>query len=233
MTFRNAAKRVLLIQFLVFLLLIIIDLYVFRGFYSSEIIINPNHPFITENNSCCFKIKKETDDKYIFTFKNYSLFPKYLMNYRNEQYFQSVHSDLFFNYIDAIIFPAYGTDYNLNFDCGTGLGLSSINPFESFKVEMTYKEIIEDISWLDILSNSMYLEERYSFEKPFYDLEYDEIDSLIVEVSQNVLITDSVQVEYFVPLYSFVSKDRINMESNKVTVSMKDILDEYMKNYHN
>lgn len=233
--FKNTTVRVFFIQFLVIFGLIISDLFVFKGYYTSKVIVQSEYKGNSEDYSCEFNIKKGIGDKYIFTFKNYSLFPKYFLNYRDDELFQNITDSIFFDYLGGNLFPAYATDYSLNFDCGTGLGLTSINPLESFEIEKTYKEIIEEFSTLDMLAKTTYLSERTPAEKPFYEFKNNEIDSFIKSESRHVLTTDSVQVEYYISMYSFVSKDKIYTVSNRINVSMIDLISEYLirKNRYN
>jgi len=226
--FRNCVIRVFLVQLSVIFFLIIIDLYLFRGYYTSRVIITSGYDYDPDDYTYGIYIKKGKDDKYIIKFKNYSLFPRYLRNYRNDELIQHLTDTIFFNQLGGNLFPAYGTNYSYDFGCGTGLGLTGINPYESFKIEKSYKDIIKEFSSSEILANSMYLYESSPSRESFNQIDYDEIDSLIESESQHVLATDSVKIEYYINMYSFVSRNPIRIISNRINVSVKDLIDEYM-----
>lgn len=213
--------------------LIVTDLYIFKGFYSSKIIIKPGHWEDDKNYSCELLIEKKTDNKYLFTFKNNSLIPKYILNYRNEEHFQNLPDTLFFNYLGRNLFPAYSFNYSNNFSCGTGLGLTSINPFEFHKIEVTYNDIIKDCSNIYTLKGTdfIYMKSKKQYLK--LESNYREIDSLIKDENQLILATDSIQVEYYMNIYSFVSKNKMHTVSNRINVSIKDLLDQYKKQNSN
>lgn len=225
---KKAIKRVLLIQFVAFISLVLIDLYIFKGFYTSKVIIHPEFWNEGENYSCEFNIRKKTDNKYLFTFKN-SISPKYFVNYRNEKHFQNVSDTLFFDYLGKNLFPAYSSNFSYSFGCGTGLGYTSINPFESHKVEKSYTEIIKECSSINLLKNSSYLSNKKYSKEYFFELNNTEIDSLIKYENQFVSVKDSIQVEYFIVMYSFISKNKMHIVSNRINVSVKDLLNEYCK----
>lgn len=226
---RNVIARVLIIQLLVFIWLLSIDLYVFKGFYTSKVTIAPDVWGNSKSYSCKLKIEKKTDNKYLFTFTNNSIIPQYFINYRNGQHFQNVTDSLFFNYLDRNLFPAYHVGYSLNFDCGTGLGYTSINPLESYEIEKNYEDIIKECSTFDILKKTDFIYEKSK--KKYLELKsnYLEIDSLIRDESQLVLATDSLEVEYYIMTYSFVSKNQMYTLSNRIKVSIKDLLEQYKK----
>jgi len=215
--------RIILIQLLIVLTLITIDLYVFRGFYSSKVYIQYEEWNNDQIYSCELKIEKISNDNYLFTFRNKSILPKYFLNYRNDKIRQKVTDTIFFNYLEKNLFPAYSFDYYRRFDCGTGVGLSSINPLESFRIEKSYEDIINESSSLNRIKNITF------FNKRFIDLDYYEIDSLIVNENPLVSINDSIEIEYYINMNSFISKDVNYIVSNRINVSLKDILDQYKK----
>jgi len=222
--------RVIAYQLLIILSLIIIDLYVFRGFYTSKIHIKPDAWVNDQTHSCKFQIEKIANDKYLFTFKNNSILPKYFLNYRNEEYLQKITDTMFFDYSGKNLFPAYGFDYYYNFDCGTGLGLSSINPLETFKIEKNYKDIINEFCHFGTIMKTSFFNKRT--EKPYTELSFEEIDSLIINGSELVSKTDSVQIEYYIKMNSSFSKNGIYSVSNKINIGLNDLLSQYKNKYY-
>ncbi|AFM04757.1 hypothetical protein Fleli_2387 [Bernardetia litoralis DSM 6794] len=227
--FKKPIIKILTVQIIILIGLITIDLYVFRGYYTSKIIIQPNSWRNTQNYSCKLTIEQKNNNKYLFKFKNKSIIPSYFLNYRNEKYFQNINDTLFFTYIRKNLFPAYRFDYYNSFDCGTGLGLTSINPFESFEIEKTYNDIIEESYHQDLLKKTDFFHNKVK--KSYEDLDYKEIDSLLKKESEIISITDSIEIEYYTIMYSFVSKEEKYTKSNKINVSLKDLLEKYKTEY--
>ncbi len=212
--------KIISIQFLLFFILILIDLYVFRGYYTSEIIINPNMWVDNQDYDCNLKIEKDNKN-YIFRLTNKSICPKYFTNYRNDELFQKLGDTLPLLYLEKNLGDLYSEGYYPHFDCGTGLGLTSINPFDSFEIRKTYNDIINE--------NSHNLIKTIELNKPIKSFSKKQIDSIINNEFKSISEKDSIDVEYYLPMISFVSKNSLYVVSNKINLSKKDLFIRYMK----
>lgn len=219
--------RIIIIQFLIFIAIVLFDLYAFRGFFTSKIHINPDPWGSEQTYSCDFSIEKTKKNNYLFSFKNQSLFPKYFINYRWREYSQSITDSVFFRYDRKNLHPNFGFDYSYSFDCGTGLGLSSINPLESFTIEKSYLQIIEESSYMSLFRKSNFLYKN--IKKKYIDLNHKQLDSIIRTDIKLISETDSIEIEYYIMMNSFLSKKDIYTTSNKIKVSLKDLLNKYIE----
>ncbi|WP_196896039.1 hypothetical protein [Aureivirga marina] len=223
---KKGLRKRILIQLSIFISILIIDLYVFRGYFSSSVIISPNEWNYEIDRSSKLSITKN-NNKYLFNYNNNSLSPKYVLNYRSGKKLMKFNDTIFFYSLRKNLFPNYDTDYSNSFDCGTGLDLISINPFDSYKIEKTYQEIINECSYSDYFKKTEYFQKK--FPKQFKHLKYHQIDSLIIKEKDFISNKDSVKVEYFIVMYSYLSKDRLRTVSNKINVSLKDLFESYIE----
>jgi len=216
--------KIFIVQIAILFLFIFIDLFFFAGFYTSKVYIQSRgYECNAKDNSCRFTIEKKNNLTYELVFKNNSLAPKYFLNYRFEELQQNVTDTLFYSYLGRNVYPAYDFDYDIHFDCGTGVELSSINPLKNFVINKSYRQILKEFSNFYTIKNLDFLYESIPYKK----YKYEEIDSLIKFKSQFILVTDSIQLEYYVPMFSFISKNKKYSSSNLFKVSLKDLFDEY------
>lgn len=209
---KNPVIKTLMTQLFIFFGFILMDIYTFRGYYSSMVKIQTGLYDSKQKSTSVLRIRKTDDNIYHFHFKNNSILPIYLINYRNDHYIQNITDSSFFNYFHPTL-PQI-QNYQNRFDCGTGLGLTSINPLETFEIVKTYNEIIEEARFM--LSNQI----DNKTDLPQYDL---------IPNPQNLETTtvtaDSISIEYYIVLYSFVSKTEMQIISNQINISLTDLME--------
>lgn len=208
------------------MILFLLDLYIFRGFYSSKTPINYKNNEVYLNHNFEFLISKKNDSIYNFKFSNKAFPPKLIVSYRYD-WIQNLSDSLFFsNYMFDNIYPNINKqDYDFHFSCGTGVVPSSINPFEKFNTEFSYREIVERCYYqimntyncdiLDIVKNRK--------------LNYSKFDSLVFTEKFRFKEKDSVKLEFYFPLFGLYTSERSYISSNKISIASNDLLTAYIK----
>lgn len=203
-----------------------LDLYIFRGIYSSRIPITYKNNEVYLNHNFDFSITKKNDSIYNFKFSNKAFSPKLILSYRYD-WIQNLSDSLFFsNYMFNNMYPNIKQqDYGFHFSCGTGVAPSSVNPYEKFNVEFSYREIIERCYYqinntynCDIL-NLVNIKE----------LDYLKFDSLVFTEKFRFKEKDSVKLEFYFPLFGLYTPERSYITSNKISIASNDLLEVYIK----
>lgn len=125
-----------------------------------------------------------------------------------------------------ITYPHFSTDFEYGFDCGTGVGMTAICPRESFRIEKTYKELLENYDYtydhfkeedsLGIITNDLY------HQKPLIELVEHEFKIL---ENASVKRQDSVDVRFYIPVFSPIKGDLYYIKSNTIKFSYFDIIE--------
>lgn len=208
---------------------ILIDLYAFRGYFTPDLLylIKSKNLKVKEieNIDCNLFIKKE-GDFYNLTFDNISYKTFLTWTYRDENLLFKVNDSIFFQHIRyKSHFPKYKNDYHYGLDCGTGAGYFTINPYESFKIKSTYKELIKFIYWESVHQYNTINDtvKDLIYNKPL--LLTNRWEKFKVFERNDLSERDSTDVEFYIPLFSINHKKLFYVKSNKIKLSYKDIID--------
>ena len=112
---------------------------------------------------------------------------------------------------------------SLTFGCGNGLGLCSINPYEKFEKNYTYKEVLNEINYLNNIIDNDDNDLLYG-EKLFIDK-----DNLILNNESKITKNDSLEVEFYYGLYSMEFNEQYPIKSNSVKIAYLDLIESYIE----
>lgn len=183
-----------------------------------------------EDDQLKYTIQKIDSTNYRLKIKNKNWLPYYLIGYRNDEiFYQLIESNLFnlasrkrINYKNDTLGFHYG------FDCGTGLGMFSINP----------KEVFEDTKKLEDLTNHFNLTD-YVFRKDsiFYSRinrkpiltinENGELNWIIN--NKNLLKDDSIKIQFALPYYAVLTGEAKVAYSNELVFNYVDLLEKMIR----
>jgi len=224
-------KQIIMIFALIIFVFLLLDVFLFRGFFILH------RSFFRCNVKYEYKVNELPNKKYSFEFKNKSLSPFYIWTYRNNDLYQEFSDSTFFNYATRFkitlpleLMSSENTmdeikSYYYGVDCGTGLGGTVIKPFEKFETTLNYDELLEICSWNIRIWNGkdgvptdlIYNEEIYS-----------NIDKNILKNNLRVSTTDSLEFEFYVPVFCVLTEKRFYATcSSKIKISYLDLLKRY------
>ncbi|MGB1041781.1 MAG: hypothetical protein ACPGU6_00165 [Tenacibaculum sp.] len=209
------------------------DLYIIRGYITPNILYSLNFDYSrngleTTNEYCNLTITKE-DDSFNIQFKNNSYKPFLVWTYRWDSYFK-VNDSVFIDHLRyKSYFPKHTNKYEYGLDCGTGAGTFTVNPFETFKIKKTYKELVNFIYWENV-------HQYNSINDTINDLIYNK-PLLLVDRDKEFKIfkrndltdKDSTEIELYLPLFTIDHKTLFYVKSNKIKISYKDIINNLIK----
>ena len=207
-------------------LCIALDLNLTRGYFLSKITPEPQMGNVANGNlGIKYEVTKKANGQYQFSLKNQSIFPKFFFLYiwRSNQLFYTLEDSTIFFYGSRtkINYPILEREDSYGFDCGTGLGVATINPFESFTEKKSYEELTKFHNFRSLLtfekSNKLYdLFCRAPLAKLAKDIQW--IDSCPLTYQ------DSVEVRFFLPVYSIFTGKQHNVYSNPIRLSYLDMI---------
>ncbi|SEB37798.1 hypothetical protein SAMN04489761_0283 [Tenacibaculum sp. MAR_2009_124] len=226
---KKTLKKIVITSLLVVLTFYLTDLYIFRGYFTPDILYLLSDKNIEtgkeiKNKNCSLSIEKQ-DNSFLINFKNRSLKPYLVWTYRYKKLFPVNDSIFFLHLRNKVSFPYYKNKHEYGLDCGTGAGVFSINPFESFQIRKSYKEFVNSIYW----SNVHQYNSSYDTVK---DLIYNK-PLLLIDRKQkfrnfkrnDLITTDSTEVSLYIPLFSFDHKELFYVKSNSIRISYLDIIE--------
>ncbi|MCD8401471.1 hypothetical protein LNJ05_12225 [Tenacibaculum finnmarkense genomovar ulcerans] len=172
-----------------------------------------------------FSIEKRENGIYTFTFKNNSITPKYFLFYREGEIFLNGMDTLFFYGNRARVIDKKNiSKIDLMFGCGNGLGITSINPYEKFQKDYSYEDILNEISYLGMISDYknkdlLYGENLFSDEK-----------ELILNKKSMLNEIDSLEVQFYYGMYSVGENKQYPIKSNTIKIGYLDLIKNYIEN---
>jgi len=213
---------------------ILLDISIFRGFFTIHSI--PSNCKLKYE----YSIKKLPNQNFRFQFKNKSLLPFYIWTYKNNALLQEVSDSIFFNYatrfkisLPSDVYQSQNIfneikDYYYGVDCGTGLGETLIKPLEKFDLTLNYEQLLHKSSWniriwnhIDYVSTDVLNNERI----------YSSTQKYALTDSQNILPTDSLEFEFYLPAFCLFTRNPSYAASNKIKISYLDLLKYDVKRY--
>jgi hypothetical protein len=226
----NAVKKIFLGFVILLLLLLIIDQQLYRSYFLSK--ITP-HPEIGQMNNSegqiKYQIQKLENRTIRFELQNSSLLPKFIFGYRNDELRIKSGFDLIF---DNASRKNWQTDYKIKkshpgFDCGTGLGIFSINSFEKISKEESYSEFLSRFHIRDLIIEKDSNGYDIIYGEPLLVRKRDGEQYVAKDIS--ILESDSIEVQFYLPTYSIFNGKQTNNYSNSIKVSYLDLLAQYME----
>lgn len=209
-----------------FLVLILIDLYVFRGYFNVDIFrryfADYSERKEIQSDNLEFKIQK-SDSSFLINFRNKSLKPYFVKTYRWKVKFPVNDSIFFLHLRSKSYYPKLRDDYGDGMDCGTGIGYFSINPLESFEQEIGYYELIKNHLSYDHRKKT----QGDTINDLFYDkpLIISKKDQLPYQINRDDLTEkDSLSLRLYIPVYNYNYNQLIYVKSNKIKVSYLDVI---------
>lgn len=115
-----------------------IDVHIFRAYYTAPYILDPfGKTYESFEGRMTYTVNENSDGLYDFEIKNNSFGYHPIILYRDDVWFD-LNDTVFFNYAGR--FKLTGTRNKLfdtggGFDCGTGISIALIRPFESFQLK--------------------------------------------------------------------------------------------------
>lgn len=207
------------------------DLYVFRSYFLPDIIYSlfyTGYPETKEVTSTDLEltIKKE-DNNFHINFKNKSFKPFLVWTYRWDQLIFKMNDSILSNHYRLIAdFPYYKNEYEYGLDCGTGAGHFSINPFERFNSKLTHDELLNHLYWgayhqynekgdtiMDLIYNKPLLVVHHRKNK------------FKVFPRNDITEKDSVQVQLYLPVFSYNQNNVSYIQSNSIKLSYQKIIE--------
>ena len=212
--------------FTFFSILIIIDFYIYRGYFYQEFcsssFVSYEDRKVVDSENLQLNIRK-SDSSFHINFKNKSLRPYFVMTYRWDINFPVNDSIFFLHSRSKTYYPMLKTEYDYGMDCGTGVGYFSINPLENFKQEIGYHKLIKEHLVYDHrkTSDNDTINDLF-YNKPLIISKDDESPYLIDR--DDLTAKDSLSLRLYIPVFSYNYGKLIYVKSNKIKVSFLDII---------
>ncbi|WP_397447811.1 hypothetical protein [Polaribacter sp. R77954] len=218
---KSKLKKILIYTVIFISVFTLFDLYILRGLNSSYFIFKKN----IDLKKTEFIITKKEDGIFNFSIKNNSIIPDYFMFYRE--------GNIFLNNVEQIVFMGNRSrvlntknnieKINLSFGCSNGLGLCSINPYEKFEKDYSYKEVLNEINYINNISDNKNNDLLFG-EKLFLDKE-----NLIFNHESKITKKDSLEIEFYYGLFSEGLKEQYPIKSNVVKIGYLDLIESYIE----
>ena len=191
-------KRIIQIYYglIIVLTITLIDLTYMNGQFFLMLCPNPKLGEMAQHSMpMSYNIRINSNGDYIFTMENNSPIPKILYGHKLIDSTLKLTTNDLFNLASRVQINTSGLEYKdgYGFDCGTGLGLMTINPYQQFQ-QIVSKRVI--LKWLS------YPKLTGKFENCF---------------------EDSIKVRFFLPSYSIINGLQSNTYSNSISISTKDL----------
>jgi hypothetical protein len=224
---------------------LIIEMYVFRGYFISGLVddmnkgvyklksIQANDPDTLLNYH--YSVEWTNDSTLSFNVRNNGFGCQYFTHYRYDGRGYGLFDGGFKEEVTSILpylyklsSPLKNEEKTLQFDCGTGLGQTTFCPFHSVTTSVEITELLgfNPNPWDFTNFKSDY----------FHDIFYDEkICSLVFNQSETILNwntdyicneKDSVELQFHLPLHSVYDKKERKIYSNSIKVAYCDLLEE-------
>ncbi|MEZ4886339.1 MAG: hypothetical protein R3E32_16505 [Chitinophagales bacterium] len=230
--------KIVSIGFLLLLLCVFADLQFTRGYFLKYVTAMPQMGEITEDilGSFEYHIQKKENGNFDCTIRNNSIFPVNLIVYRNEAFFYNIEDSTLFDVGYAtrvrLNLPHGIVEENSGFDCGTGIGLATINPFEKFQQEDIFETLANDhfiqSSLLEPIINgdSLLAIPPLIFDKTKSNFVFTGTDK------RNVNYKDSLELKFYLPIYSIFTGKQFNLYSNCIKLSYLDLIERIVRNHN-
>ena len=218
----NKLKKALIYIVILISVFILFDLYFMRGLNSSYFIFAKN----ISSEKTEFIITKKEDGIFNFSIKNNSIIPDYFMFYREGNIFldNDVEEIVFMGNRSRVMNAKNNIEkVSLTFGCSNGLGLCSINSYEKFEKNYNYKEVLNEINYINNISDNENNDLLFG-EKLFLDKE-----NLIFNHESKITKKDSLEIEFYFGLFSLESKKQYPIKSNSVKIGYLDLIKSYIE----
>ena len=210
-----------------FVLFALFDLYAYRGYVISHLISSPttNNQEVAVANVTYSMTMQGQDDIHI-SIKNNSILPFVFQTYRNDEIFFRLEDEQIIQhglrYI--LVYPKNRSDASYGFDCGTGLGWATINPYEAFEATINYDDILAGFSIVN--TPSVIVEDTILDPFHWQPLAYlnEERDWVFTD-NLSRFEKDTIVLKYFLPVHSLLNGQQMNAYSNLVKIPYLDIID--------
>ncbi len=220
--------------FFVIVLLIVIDLHMFRGYFS-DLYLTPfyNEDMNTEeveSNDLQLNIFKK-DDRYHICFKNKTAKPFFVWTYRNDEILFKVNDSVFrYHYRLIPDIPEFKDKFDYGLDCGTGAGSFSINPYESFSSKISHKQFLDPYYWGAYHQNNTSSDtiNDLIYNKPLLIVHHRK-NTFKVFNREDITDKDSLSAQLYLPVFSYNGKNLHYIKSNYIDIAYKDIIDRMIK----
>ncbi|PHN07196.1 hypothetical protein [Flavilitoribacter nigricans] len=208
-------------------ILLTLDLRYTRGYFLGRLVpLTQMYASAGTMSSVSYRVERVRPGVLRFQLTNRSFFPKFFWIYRdNDLQFKLTDSTLF-EYAGRIVFdsPYKKSVESYGFDCGTGLGLASINPWENFSLEKTERSIYHRFQFDRMLSvrrdsifyDPIHLEPLMTIKKGA---------GWVWHPAASLDPQDSVSVRFYLPVHAPFSGKRYDVVSNPVKFSYLDLID--------
>ncbi|MGB1243334.1 MAG: hypothetical protein ACPG49_12475 [Chitinophagales bacterium] len=231
MSFLKRLFKIISLLAFILLCLVFADLKLTRGYFFMYLVATPQMGKFADDFEGSFEytIKKKANGNFDFRLQNKSIFPVNLILYRNDKFFYALDDSTLFDYAERakLNFPIKVRGQGHGFDCGTGIGLATLNPFEEFDLELSYKELLENFSLyqdltFEIIRNDSTLWVDCIHLQPILAISKQKKYSLLKDTK--ITQKDSVYVEHYLPVYSIFTGKQFNVYSNSIKLSYLDML---------
>jgi hypothetical protein len=150
--------------------------------------------FADHTDPVTYEIQRNEGGGFKFMIMNNSPIPKILFGHRLYSSLKLTKKDLFILASrKEMIFNEVMIKDSYSFDCGTGLELMILNPYQKFEQVISYKDLLERVGYIknkELLSS---------------------------------YLKDSIKIRFFLPAHSIVNGLQTNSYSNSISISTKDL----------
>lgn len=224
--------KYLLKIFLALCLFLLADLYLTRAYFLSTILYKIAYTkrfdfggAYEASDDFIYTIKQINPEEYTFTIKHQSPFPKLLYAYRDQRIFCTLDDRTLWSHAlrDNIIYKKDSLKAHYGYDCKTGLGLISINPFESFEITSRLEDFVDflDLSKCVEKIDTVYYHQTNSrsLSKGKQQEEGNWVNKIPIQQS------DSITVQFALHYYSFLTGKSKGAYANELKFNYQQIID--------
>ena len=170
--------------------------------------------------------KNDLTADYKIRIKNKTWLPYYLLGYRNDEIFYQLNETDLFNLASRKRINYYRDTLNFHygFDCGTGLGMFSINPKEVFEDTRSLEDLTNHFNLTDYLFRKDSIYYARINRKPIFKIkETGQLNWIIP--NKNLLKEDSIKIQFALLYYSVITGKAKVTYSNELVLNYIELLE--------
>lgn len=169
------------------------------------------------------------NSRYKFELNSHRLTPLYFYTYRYGARMLQFPDSAFLNSMRLNIIHDKGREFEYRLDCGTGAGLVSINPYESFSSETEYDHLVLRAAHGKPMDS--YVLSLQEFDK--YGRRQDTLSytQQVLKDLETATVSDSIDVRFYFMAREFLSSRMLYAESNVVKLGKCDVLQAHVNRY--
>ncbi len=221
----------LLTLLLILISIAIIDMKITRLYFISKIMreidFGGNYQ---EGEEIKYTIQKIDSSNYKLKIENKTWRPHYLIGYRNDEIFYQLNASNLFNLASRkrINYKRDTLNFHYGFDCGTGLGTFSLNPYEAFEVTKNLRDLIDHFNLTDYVFRKDSIFYARINRIPILKVNRNEDLNWIIK-NKNILKDDSIKIQFALPYYSVLTGEAKVAYSNELVLPYIELLEKKIR----